>query len=355
LSAARRGRSDLLVISPNAGSSFVEADVRELGREFEVDRLVFGEFRHKPGFLRELRARLARGGAPVVLLWFLAPAYSLETIALARALRRRVVVAVGGLEVDYVPALRLGGLKWPHNRVRQRIGLRAADLVLSPSDFLAQRIRRLSSPRRLETVYNGIDTDHFTPAGTKERLVLSVCFEINRETAVLKGLPVLVEAARSLPEVPFVVVGRAGGDDTLARLQADAPANVSFTRRFVTDGELLDLYRRAKVYAQLSAHEAFGVAVAESMACRCIPVVAAGHALDEVAGPAARRVPFGDAAEAAAAIEEALRADDAAGDAARGRIVSLYPLSRRTERLTELLRPLLARGIAPRWPDSNQS
>ena len=122
---------------------------------------------------------------------------------------------------------------------------------------------------------------------------MTVCFEINRATAAVKGLWTLLEAARSLPDVPFVVVGRGGGDDTLARLQARAPANVSFAARFVADEELVELYRRARVYAQVSAHEAFGVAMAESMACGCVPVIADGHALGEIAGPVALRVPYG--------------------------------------------------------------
>ncbi len=344
MSSATNGKSDLLVISPNAGSSFVEADVRELRKHFAVDHLVFRDCHGKLGFLRSVRERLASGDGRAVLLWFLAPAYSLETMALARASGRPVAVAVAGLEVDYVPQLKLGGLKWPHNRLRQRIGLRAADLVLSPSMFLTHQIRRLATPRRLETVYNGVDTDRFSPGGAKEDLVVTVCFEINRATAAVKGLWTLLEAARSLPGVSFVVVGRGGSDDTLARLQARAPENVSFTARFVPDEELIELYRRARVYAQISAHEAFGVAMAESMACGCVPVIADGHALGEIAGPVALHVPYSSVAATAVAIEEALCADDATRDAARERVVTRYPIARRTERLTALLRPLIARA-----------
>ena len=238
-------------------------------------------------------------------------------------------------------ALRLGGLKWPPNRLRQRFGLREADLVLSSSAFLTERILRLATPRRLELVHHGIDTDRFSPGAAKQRLALTVCFEITRETAALKGLPTVLEAARSLPDVSFVVVGRSGGDDALEALSEEAPANVSFTDRFVNDTELLELYRRASVYLQLSAHEAFGVAVVEAMACECIPVVSTGHALDEIAGATSRRVPYGDAAAAAAAITSALGADAAEREAARCHVVTRYPIARRVERLAELLDGML--------------
>src|SRR4029079_3156968 len=82
------GGADLLVISPNAGSSFVEADVRELRNHFDVDQLVLRDCRGKVHFLRSLRERLAAGDGRAVLLWFLTPAYSLGTMALARCAGR---------------------------------------------------------------------------------------------------------------------------------------------------------------------------------------------------------------------------------------------------------------------------
>lgn len=336
---------DLLVVAPNGGSSFVEADVAGLARWFGVERLAFRDFPGKPAYLRALTRMLRRRRPAVVLLWFLAPQYALETIALARAFSARVVVAAGGLEVDVVPELGLGGLRWPHNRLRQRLGLVTADLVLAPSEFLAGRIRQLARPRRLEVVHNGIDTAHFAPDGrAKERLALTVCFEVTRETSVLKGLPEFVAAAGHLTDVEFVAVGRPGGDGALARLQELAPPNVRFSGGRVSDNELLELYRRAKVYVQPSAHEAFGVAVAESMACHCVPVLADQQALHEVAGEAAVFVPFGAADRVAAAVEESLALPDDAGARARARIVERFTIERRVERLVALLTPLVERG-----------
>jgi glycosyltransferase involved in cell wall biosynthesis len=333
---------ELLVVAPNRDSPFVEADVRALNQEIATERIAFTDCGGKLGLIAELRRRFRRGEGRALMLWFLAPGYALECMALARRFSRPVVVMTGGLDVDYVPELGLGGLKWPHNRLRQKLGLRWADLVLSMSSYSSERIRALATPRRLELVPMGVDVHRFSPAGAKEPLAVTVCFEITRATSVLKGLPTLLAAARSHPDVPFVVIGRAGRDDELDRLARSSPANVSFTGRFVSDDELLDFYRRASVYVQVSAHEGFGLAAAESMACECVPVVTADHALSEVVGDAGIRVPYGDADATAEAIARGLRSTEL-GRAARRRIVERFTMERRTERLLEILRPLVGR------------
>jgi glycosyltransferase involved in cell wall biosynthesis len=334
---------DILVVAPNAGSSFVEADVAGLTeRGRHVERIAFGDYRNKLSYLRDLAKHLRRRPA-LVLLWFLSPAYALETIALARAFRAHVALVVGGLEVDYVPELGLGGLRWRHNRVRQKIGLRSVDVVLPHSRFLMNRIEALARPRRIELVELGIDVGRFTPDGrAKEPLVLTVCFEVTRETAPLKGLPAFIGAAAQLPDASFVVVGRSAGDGELDRLKAGSTPNVSFTGR-VSDDELLALYRRAKVYAQLSAHEAFGVAVVEGIACGCLPVLSDRGSLPEVAGDDAIYVPYGSADNAAEAVRAALAAPDEVGLYGRARVVERYSLERRLEQLDTVLEPYLRR------------
>lgn len=335
---------DILVVAPNVGSTFVEADVAGLAaRGRNVERIAFHDYPSKLAYLRDLLRRLRRDRPPIVLLWFLAPAYSLETIALARLFGTRVALVVGGLEVDFVPELGLGGLRWPHNRLRQRVGLRAVDLAVTHSRFLVGRIEALAEPRRLELVELGIDLERFSRNGSaKEQLVMTVCFEVTRETAALKGLPTFIAAAARIPDATFVVVGRPGRDDGLERLSSSAPSNVIFTGR-VTDDELIALYRRAKVYAQLSAHEAFGVAVVESMACECIPVLTDRGSLPEVAGPDATYVPFASADDTVKAFRAALAETDDRAARVRQHVTERYAIQPRFERLDALLAPLLRR------------
>jgi glycosyltransferase involved in cell wall biosynthesis len=327
---------ELLVLAPDTEPPFIKRDVAWLGRRFSTELIARSSFSSKVAFLLYLRRRLARSGDQVVLLWFLHPHYALESIALAHRYGSPVVVIVGGLEVDYIPALQLGGLKWPHNKLRQKLGLRAADVVVCPSEFLAERTRALGSPRLLEVIANGVDVDVFTPNGAREDLVVTVCFEINRENALLKGLSTFVETAALLPRARFLVVGPAS-DDTLSELVSSASPNVSFAGRAYSQEELVAIYRRAKTYAQLSAYESFGVALAESMACGCAPVISGIPALREVTGGLGFEAAVGVPTAAARAIESALDAGDGFREQVRGRVVDNYSFAERGRRLEQLL------------------
>lgn len=334
---------DILVVAPNVGSTFVETDVEGLAQRYAVERIAFRDYRNKPAYLRDLVRRLHTQSPKLVVLWFLAPAYSLETMLLARLHGIKVVVVVGGLEIDYVPELGLGGLRWPHNRLRQRIGLHHADLVLVHTRFLAECAQRLAHPRLLELLPLGVDVDRFTPDDRpKERLVVTTCFEITHETARLKGLATIVETAALIPDARFVVIGL-DRDGTVGELRSWATPNVAFAGR-VGEDELLELYRRAKVYVQASAHESFGVAVVESMACCCVPVLTDRAALPEVAGDAALYVPFGSAEQTAAAVRTALEMPEQAGRHSRERVLERFQVADRFERLQAILGPLVGSG-----------
>ena len=56
------------------------------------------------------------------------------------------------------------------------------------------------------------------------------------------------------------------------KLKEIAGPNVTFTG-YALDEELLHYYQTSKVYCQLSAHEGFGVSLAEAMACG-VPIIA---------------------------------------------------------------------------------
>ena len=106
-------------------------------------------------------------------------------------------------------------------------------------------------------------------------------------------------------------------DDAVERLRAEAPANVEFTG-WLSDEELLDVYRRAAVYVQASRHEGFGLAVAEAMLAGCVPVVMNVTAMPEVVGDAGVLIESQEPDAVAAGIARALElGPDAARAGAR--------------------------------------
>jgi glycosyltransferase involved in cell wall biosynthesis len=152
---------------------------------------------------------------------------------------------------------------------------------------------------------------------------------------VRKGREVFVKAAKLLPDTKFVVIGKFT-DDSIEHLRLLASDNVHFTG-FVSDEDLLKWYQRAKVYVQPSAHEGFGITVAESMLCECIPVVTDRFALPEVVGDTGFYSIYDNVEKTAEGINEALHASQRLAEKARERVIKSFSLERREERLVKSL------------------
>lgn len=159
---------------------------------------------------------------------------------------------------------------------------------------------------------------------------------INKSTVKRKGMESFVKSARYLPHVHFVVIG-GWLDNSIEHLKSIAPQNVEFTG-FVSDDELMEWYQKAKVYCQLSLYESFGVALAESMCCECVPVVINNAALPEVVGDTGFYVPYGDPEATAEAIKEALDSDK--GKEARKRIEDMFLIEIRESKLMNSIKVL---------------
>ena len=326
----------VILICPGAKSPFVLNDAAALRRKYPVEvvgvdtmpspRKLFLMFR--------LFSSLAAGNVLAVALFFSVPAYAPLVVLLAKIFRKKVIIITGGYDTTYVPVIDWGEMKSAWKRAAQRIALSGADLALAFSEFSRSDVLRYGSPKRIRPLYFGIDTKYFKPAGKKQSLVLSVCYQINASTLVQKGIRTMIECARLIPDAQFVVVGEVQNDAATVEARQTAPENFLFCDRFIPREELLQYYRRARVYLQASAHEGFGIAVAEAMACSCVPVGTLNTSLPEVIGDAGYLVPFGDVHATADAVHRALRAGRLATKA-RDRIVRCFPAGRREKELLQ--------------------
>ncbi len=154
-----------------------------------------------------------------------------------------------------------------------------------------------------------------------------------------KGHQPFVEAARHLPDVRFVFVGK-WHDDAIDHLRALAPENVEFTG-WLSDEELQDMYRRAPVYVQASRHEGFGLAVAEAMLAGCVPVVTDVTAMPEVVDGAGVLIPSQEPETVARGVRRALALGPEAGRAARERILAEFPIESRRTHIQQVVREAL--------------
>lgn len=138
--------------------------------------------------------------------------------------------------------------------------------------------------RRAVVVYNGVDTDFFTPSKelgeafrsqnniSQETFVMGIAARIDR----MKGYPLLAQAAKVLlakhPNLMFVAAG--GGDEAIKNECIEILGE--YTGRFIWLGFVSDLrgfYNSLNLFCLPSYGEAFGLTVAEAMSCGVPAVV----------------------------------------------------------------------------------
>lgn len=272
----------------------------------------------------------------LVFSWF-AQDHAYAACRFARLFNRRSVVVVGGVDAAKIPELGYGEHTLP-GAARSRYALAHSDRVLVVDDFLRDEIARNAGVRRPEivTVPLGFDTDLFRPGDEPRTTVLTVGI-VNRVNIRRKGLETFVQAARFLPDLPFVLVGARDSEATAA-LRKQAPPNVRFLP-FLQAEDLIREYRMARVYVQVSMYEGLPSALGEAMACGCVPVGTRAGGIPTLIGDTGAYVSVGDAEGTAAAIRAAFTARD--GSVARARIVREFPAERRRAALHALVRELV--------------
>jgi len=300
------------------GDIFLKRDVEILKNHFDIRTAP--TFNRKkpvssiPSILKILKGTL---WADLTFSHF-ADTHAFLAVLFSKIFRKKSIVIVGGYEVARVPEIEYGAMLNPIYAWVVRFVLNHADKLFAVSEFNKKEILKYTRNKNVKVVYgsNIIDCDKFSPSGQKENLVITVGF-VKQGTIKRKGFETFIKVARHLPKVEFALVGNCS-DNSVESLKSIAPSNVAFK-----DGKApLEWYQRAKVYCQLSYYESFGVALAEAMACECVPVVTNKGALAEVAGDVGFYVPYGDPEATAEAIEKAL--DCSKGKEARERIKRMF-------------------------------
>lgn len=318
-------------------ASFVAIDRAILAECYEIEDW------YQPGRVPDLiRLVGAVRRADLVFGWF-ASWHTFFPITLAWLMRKPSVQIVGGFDTADMPDIGFGYQQGGLRRWASRWIMKRADRLVTNS-FSSQREIALNTPilpEQVTVVHHGVP-DPFGPidrSREREPLALTVG-PIDRGTLVQKGHMAFVEAARDLPDVRFVFVGRPL-DDAIETLRAVASDNVQFTG-WLSDQALEELYASASAYVQPSRHEGFGLAVAEAMLAGCVPVVTDVTAMPEVVGDAGVLIASQDRDDVAEGVRRALALGPEAHQAARDRIVETFPLATRREGILRVTGEALA-------------
>jgi glycosyltransferase involved in cell wall biosynthesis len=311
--------------------SFVARDFKILRERHNV---VF-RFIHHTNPFRLLSDVRALWRSDLLFIWF-ASVYTLPLITAAKLLGKRIVTVVGGYEAANEPEIRYGSARSLFRRMLVRWILVLSDQVLAVSHASEKEIRvNLGvAHNKIRMLYHGFEDITVEGRSYKDPTVLNVgC--VSDETWMRKGIYDFLLAAEQMPDVRFVQIGSLRIDIT-SKLGRSLPPNLTIAGR-VSSEQLAENMSNAKVYLQLSRHEAFGCSVAEAMLYRCIPVVSNSAALPEVVGDCGIIIDSRETSDVVNAIRRALAMPDSEGDRARQRIRAHFPYESRCDALLKAI------------------
>ncbi len=232
----------------------------------------------------------------------------------------RAVITVHDLSILRYPETH------PAERLRQfelnlERSVRQATKILADSEFVRQEIIHEFScpPDQVHTVYMGVSPQFSPPSETDARLMAA--YNLNADGYTLcvatleprKNIDKLLAAYQRQPEslrrrYPLILIGGHGwlADSLLEKIAAAEQQGWVRKLGYVSETDLIGLYRHARLFAYPSAYEGFGLPVLESMACG-VPVITSDRSsLPEVGGDAALPVNPDDTDRFAAALRQGL-------------------------------------------------
>src|SRR5919201_2081326 len=284
--SGQRGRRTRVLLVHNKLTRFVRIDRDLLRARYDVEDCVVAGRWASPW-----RVWQAVRQCDVLFCWF-ASMHSLLPALVGRVLGRPVVMVVGGYDTANMPQIDYGHQRGGLKKYVARAAMRLATRLIANSWYTAvEAVREAGMPaEKITVVYHGI----------------------------------------ALP-----MNGHRVGRD-IAR-QTDLVLTVGNVDRPNLQRKGLEPFVQAAAYVQASAHEGFGMALAEAMAAGCAPVVTRTGALPELVGDAAVYAASADPGALATAIEHALAAGAPLGEAARARTAQSFTLDRRARALAAVL------------------
>ncbi len=326
----------ILFIAPNF-SSFVRNDFEILSKKYKVQKFIYSArkklWEHIGNQLRLFFWLLVKlPASKIVFIWF-ADYHSFLPVFLARIFRKNSYLVLGGYDVTYIPELDYGSFKNPLRAFCARYAMNHVSCNLPVADTLAEEIKQKAKKAKIRTVYTGHSGNTFFPDGKeKESFVLTVGTGSTAQRMKIKGIDFFLEVAQKMPQTKFVIVGMA---EKVKQIYGTVPNNIHFTG-WVEQRELLNYYRRAKVYAQFSLREGLPSSVCEAMLCECVPVGAKAGGIPIAIGECGFIVNNRNVDKAVALIQKAMTDDGTLGRCARRRVLDLFSVERREKELFKI-------------------
>lgn len=200
---------------------------------------------------------------------------------------------------------------------------------------LSENIDHFDTPwKELPTGYDSTFWD-FTETERKKSVV-TVAFIQSIRTAYVKGVDLIIESARNLPDFSFQIIGISESMKDKLNARFDPPANIEF-KKSVPREQLLEYYQKASVYVQPSRTEGLPNVLCEAMLCGCVPVGSPVFGIPDCIGDTGYLADEPDPKQIAELIETAHKNARSLRPKTRERILQNFTLEKREDDLKEII------------------
>ena len=340
----------ILYFSPSL-ATFVRKDLEILRQMAEVDVFVFApsaKWKTPLSFLNQKLFILRKIWSADILMCQFGGYHSFLPALFSKLTGKRCIIVAGGTDCVGFPKMHYGNFQNPVLGLLTCWAFRLCSdiwpvhdsLIKTQSDYdpmqnHAQGILTYCPKIKanLHVIHNGYMQEDWIFSDHKEpRTFISVAAGAGEyRRFILKGLDLVIDAARLFPESTFTIVG-----NERFEFELELPSNVHLMG-FADRHTLNQVFQKNQYYLQLSVSEGFPNAICEAMLCGCIPIGSNVAALPMIIGDTGYVLKHRDISELANLIR--LLPEPQPKDYLRcqQRIIHEFPLAKRAEQITQLL------------------
>lgn len=295
-------------------------------------------------------------------IWF-ADYHSFLPVLFSKLFGRKCIICAGGYEATYIEEVNCGVYTTDSlvKRLRKsavEYSLKNCSIILPVDESLIKNVNDyLTSDTnnpplkdgiknmipgidtKIETVYLGYDEKLFckNESVKKERIILCAGLIPNDYEIKRKGFDVLIEAAKLMKDVKFVLIGLY--PEYIKRFSELNLSNLQLLG-VMPYSELIEHYGRAKVFAQISLFEGLPSTICEAMLCECIPVGSKVNAIPKIIDGTGYIIEKRDINKIIEKLTEAINSPDELGKKAREQIINTFPFNLREQKLIQIINNL---------------
>jgi glycosyltransferase involved in cell wall biosynthesis len=317
-----------ILFTATFSTSFIQEDLKILNTHYSVTKILSSGIKTFFIYFSALRTN------DITFSWF-ASVYSSILIFFTKVFGKKSILILGGVDVAKIPEMNYGIWNSWWKSIIVRYGIKNADIVLAVDDSLKSDAVRLCgyNGNNIHVLPTGYDSKRWKPGNVKENVILTVANCHNMTRVKIKGIDFLIDVARSLPDMSFILVGL---KNEIA-FQLQIPPNIIHYES-VEQSQLLEMYQRAKVFFQPSMREGLPNTLCEAMLCDCFPVGTNVGGIPNAIGETGLIVEYSDIAGAKKALHQAMEHES--NNKARDRIIQHYNINMREELLVKYISPL---------------